>query len=323
MDKISIADALEFAEENFPNAPEKLAELLKIEIRRSPLNCDGWCLQINNRSIIRINNNTPEVRQRFTLAHELGHLICGIPTVVGESTSEIQHSTNEEEKIVNYLAAKLLLPQKKIKSFIPEIPITSTVIKKIAKKAKVSELFVARRLASFALDLGLKDGLVLFYENNNFKWQWSETVWMSPELAQKLLTGCLEVSPNPARIHREEQSDVIVASIIENPYLDTKTIFLQIVHEEDGLKKLTEESIRDLEDFIFENNREFRMSLQGCFGAFKSKVKELSLEEAMRLFNLTYLKNSERWGEDIWKRLSSEKGQKYIKLRLHLWVKSQ
>lgn len=321
MNKISISDALKFAEDNFPHAPEKLAELLEIEVRRSPLNCDGWCLQINNRSIIRINSNTTKVSQRFTLAHELGHLICGIPTVVGESISEIQHSTNEEEKIVNYLAAKLLLPQKKIRSFIPEIPITSAIIKKIAKKAKVSELVVARRLSSLASDLGLKDALVIFYKNNNFKQQWSETVWMNPALAQELLTKCLEVSPNPARIYREEQSDVIVASILENPYRDTTTVFLQIVHEEDGLKKLTEESIRDLEDFIFENDREFRMSLQGCFGAFKSRVKELSLEDAIQLFNSTYLMTSERWGESVWKRLSSEKGQKYIGLRLHLWVK--
>jgi hypothetical protein len=64
------------------------------------------------------------------------------------------------------------------------------------------------------------------------------------------------------------------------------------------------------------------MSLQGCFGVFKPKAKELFLAEAIQLFNETYLKDSNRWGIAVWKRLTSIRGQTYIKLRLEPWVKS-
>lgn len=322
MVKITIAQALDFAELHFPQAPEKLAEHLEVEVRRSSLSCDGWCLQIGGRSIIRINIDVPEVRQRFTLAHELGHLILGIPTIVGESMIEVQRSTNEEEKMVNLFAAQLLLPQKTAKSFIPEVPVTSSVIKKISKKANVSEMFVARRLASLAPDLGLKDGLVLVYKNNNLEWQWSNSIGLKPALAQELLTRCLKANPTPTRIHREDYKDVIVASILENPRSDTTIIFLQIVAEHDGLKKLNEERIRELDEILFENRPDFRRSIQGCFGAFKPKSNGLSVADAVMLFNKMYLNDPQRWGQDALNRLSSEHGQTYIRLRIESWTKN-
>ena len=118
MAKITIAEALKFAEQNFPKAPEKLVELLKIEVRRSSLNCDGWCLQIGERSVIRLNNNgsIPKTRQRFTLAHELGHLILGIPSLIGESMLETSTTISQEEKKVNEFASEFLLPEAIVKS---------------------------------------------------------------------------------------------------------------------------------------------------------------------------------------------------------------
>ena len=321
MIRITVAQALDFAEAHFPNAPEKLAEFLGVKVRYSPLNCDGWCLQIGEHSIIRINSDAADVRQRFTLAHELGHLVLGIPTVVGEAIIDVQISANEEEKMVDSFAAQLLLPQKIAERFIPEIPVTATVIKSISKKAKVSQIFIARRLASLAQNLGLKDALVIFYKNNNFEWQWSNTIGMKRNLAQDILKRCLNASPSPARIHRKEYKDAIVASILENPHSDTTIIFLQIVPEKDGLKKLNEEAVRELDVFIFGKNVQFRRSVQGCFGVFKSKAQNLSTDEAAELFTKTYLEGYERWELSELNRLKSEKGQKYIRLRLENWTK--
>src|SRR5262245_28253818 len=99
------------AEEHFPNAPEKLVELYGIQVRYSLLVCDGWVLQQDDRVVIRINSEVSNSRKRFTLAHELGHLILGVPTVVGESIFEFRSRRSAEEKRVDKLAAELLLPE--------------------------------------------------------------------------------------------------------------------------------------------------------------------------------------------------------------------
>lgn len=97
MNKITVGDALLFAEENFPNAPERLVNYLEIEVKYSSLNCDGWCLQFDDRAVIRINSEMPDVRKRFTLAHEIGHLIYGVTTVVGEHITPFGKKTKKRE----------------------------------------------------------------------------------------------------------------------------------------------------------------------------------------------------------------------------------
>ena len=73
--------------------PEKLAERLHVQVRYSAINgCDGWCLFCEGRAIIRINTRLVKSRQRFTLAHEVGHLLLDIPSVIGESFSDILRS---------------------------------------------------------------------------------------------------------------------------------------------------------------------------------------------------------------------------------------
>jgi Zn-dependent peptidase ImmA (M78 family) len=87
---ISVQQATEFARIHFPEATEKLAEHLGVSVRESPMDgCDGWCLTLGDRAIIRLNSNLSSARKRFTLAHELGHLILGVPPVGGEYYQDI------------------------------------------------------------------------------------------------------------------------------------------------------------------------------------------------------------------------------------------
>lgn len=320
MDKISIADALEFAEENFPNAPEKLAELLKIEVRRSPLNCDGWCLQIDDRSIIRINIKTSKVRQRFTLAHELGHLIYGVTTVVGEFVNPFSKKS-KEEKIIDKFAADLLLPETKVLETIKEIPVTSKVLQTFARKAKVSQSTIALRVASLSDQIGLNNASVALYVNDTIIWQWSDTLRMTADTPAEILTECTKSYPNPARIPYGDK-EVIVASFAENPTFNAKILFLQLVNEDDGFKQLREERLRELEEQVFAGELSYKRSFEGCIGWIKPKIENLSLDEAVAMFNQRYLRNSERWGRAQYIRLRSENGSEYIRLRMEIWTKN-
>lgn len=321
MNSITVEGALLFAEQNFPKAPENLIGHLEIDVQYSSINCDGWCLQLGDKAIIRINKGMPDVRKRFTLAHELGHLILGIPTIIGESIFEGTNKKSIEERRVDELAAQLLLPKSTVLNEIKEIPVTAAVLKKIAKRAEVSEVTVALRVASLASDLGLSNASAIFYESDEVKWQWPKTLKIPKPLAREILSKCAEVTPAPARIPHQ-QSMVIVASLLKNIYLNTKVIFLQLVTEAEGLRQLPEERIRELEKYVYKDDNDFRRSLQGCFGAFKPEVQTLSLEEAEIKFYGRYSRDQARWGVESLERLKSEKGREYVRLRLQMWSKN-
>ena len=317
---LSLDEVLAFAEQHFPKAPEKLATFLKVKVRRSPLCCDGWCIETKAQSIIRINNSVAETRQHFTLAHEMGHLILGISSMIGETAHELRKAHNEEERQVNELAAELLLPAKIVKGLIKTLPITAKDITRIAKKSKTSEIFVARRLASLSNEIGLKASTVLFYNDDKFAWQWPESpeVKMVDKAAYTILTDCIVKKPNPARFQLKN-SDVRVASLLKNPFSGKNTVFVQFVDEQHGNKKLDEELIRELQEIIFSDTDDlFKPSLAGCFGFVKPIISDMTLEKAVEYFNKTYTNDKERWNEEFRKRLASEEGQKYIRLRLKI-----
>jgi Zn-dependent peptidase ImmA (M78 family) len=323
MFRLSTQQALSLAEKYFPEGPEKIVELYKIEVRRSPLSCDGWCLQLEDRAIIRINNAARPARQRFTLAHELGHLILGIPAVVGEfmfSTANKRNAAKERE--VDRLAANILLPESKVRSDIKEVPITATVIKRIARRAKVSDVVVALRLANEASAFGLTNASVVFYSNDKMVWQFSETLQLTEGSPDEVLSECKKAFPMAARIpHGENQ--VVVASFLDNPNLNTKTVFLQLVPDHEGLKQLRVERLRELETELFSGDATFRNSINGRFSHFKSTAMGLQIEEAVAEFtNRLKINPPDMLKPEHVQVLLSTKGLEYIRLKLRQWTKN-
>lgn len=72
---------------------------------------DGW--------YILINKNEPIQRQRFSLAHELGHM-----TVITNSSSTVYcgKSDSWEEKVCNSFAGKILVPDKMLLQYCESSP---------------------------------------------------------------------------------------------------------------------------------------------------------------------------------------------------------
>lgn len=86
-----------------------------VEQHHFPLDADGVTIGIGgeNKPQILINSNSPETRRKFTLAHELGHII--IPWHTGTIVSHLgKIEASEEyrrmESEANQFAAELLLP---------------------------------------------------------------------------------------------------------------------------------------------------------------------------------------------------------------------
>ncbi|MFC1758564.1 ImmA/IrrE family metallo-endopeptidase [Planctomycetota bacterium] len=303
-----------FAEEHFPKGPEELAAHLEIEVRESELDgCDGYCISLDDTSIIRINSLQSGNRKRFTLAHELGHLILGIPSLLGETFAQMIASDSEEERRVNQLASELLMPTRFVKATLPDLPVVAMGLKRLAKKAKVSELSAAIRACNSAEELGLRNAsVVLFNDDDDVTWQWSKTLRIPENTAKSLLAAAREEAPKPFRYKRDE-GDVIVASTIENPYFGSATLFVQLLPLEDGMNVSHHERRKELETQLFLDDNGLRNKVSGLMGAHKPRIENMGLEEAVALFwerNQAKLEPTE---------LNSDIGREYVRLRISEW----
>lgn len=319
MNRISVEEALRFAEENFPNAPNKFAELLEVEVRRCAFVGDGWCLTDGSRASVMLSSQASVSRQKFTLAHELGHLILGIPSVIGEAISDLQNARSDEEKRVNQLAAQILLPQSIARRAVRELPISLGVIKRLAKEANVSELFVARRLTFLAPELGLLKAAIVHYENNRYKWQFGTKPPMPPGRAESLLADCQQSKSQIKQVVGSKQEELVFADLIENPYFSMQTVFLQRIRASDCAVESTEATTKRLANQLLEAKEEFRNSLQGCISSMKTQSANLSVDEALALFIKRHLEEWPRWDDEFRERLLSADGQRYLRLRLQAW----
>lgn len=118
----------------------------------------------NKTAVIGVNKNHSEPRQRFTIAHELGHFFLhdydGVHFDGKHSGSQMflrdeksSQGTDVEEREANYFAAEILMPvsllQKDLAK-IKEISLTDEDINltKLAKNYKVSSQALTFRLAN-------------------------------------------------------------------------------------------------------------------------------------------------------------------------------
>lgn len=89
---------------------------------------DGRSMYTNSRQpIIFLNTNLPADRQRFTLAHELGHLIMHMSSLAPEGT----------EKEADAFASEFLIPEKELRKQIP-IRLTISALADLKRYWKVS-----------------------------------------------------------------------------------------------------------------------------------------------------------------------------------------
>lgn len=108
---------------SFPVDVELIAEKVGVEIKRDALKHDlsGFAYQKFNTRFIGVNDSDGPQRQRFTIAHELGHLFLHKQDTVSYDQGMIMlrdnHSsdgTDIKEIEANRFAAELLMPEKSI-----------------------------------------------------------------------------------------------------------------------------------------------------------------------------------------------------------------
>jgi Zn-dependent peptidase ImmA (M78 family) len=112
------------AKYNITRAPvpvEQIATAEGAQVVRSPSSGQesGFLLRDGHRTLIGLNSRDTDRRQRFTIAHELGHLRLhdGRPLIVDHSVrvnkrNDVSSAATDREEIeANAFAAALLMPQ--------------------------------------------------------------------------------------------------------------------------------------------------------------------------------------------------------------------
>jgi Zn-dependent peptidase ImmA (M78 family) len=148
-----------------PIPVERIAKVLGVQVRYVPYEGElsGLLFQDHEQVIIGVNSFDPKVRQRFTIAHELGHLRLhsrheihidrNYRTVARDKRSSQAVDTAEIE--ANTFAAELLMPAKMLKRDLPKKqPIDyedDACIRELAERYRVSIQAMVFRLTNLGL----------------------------------------------------------------------------------------------------------------------------------------------------------------------------
>jgi Zn-dependent peptidase ImmA (M78 family) len=129
-----------------PVDPEKIASLMGIRVIQE-LGTDGYSGRIQfekNVPVIRYDGTEAPVRQRFTIAHEIGHFALGHLNGGGgcfrDSPTDFTSNPGKSQEIsANNFAAELLMPGKVLKYVIN--------VKKIQDIVRLANLFFVSQVA--------------------------------------------------------------------------------------------------------------------------------------------------------------------------------
>lgn len=127
-----------------PVAVDKIAQMLGLDVRFSPGDDDvsGALIRKGKELIIGVNSSHHPNRQRFTIAHEIGHFMLhkALQIHVDEDFCINRDGSNNRDEIeANRFASELLIPVEFIEADILRFPIIDdTVVSILANSYKVS-----------------------------------------------------------------------------------------------------------------------------------------------------------------------------------------
>ena len=155
-----IRDAWRIGDDPIHNIIELLEdkEVKVIEVNDDTMQFDGLATQIDNKYfVVVINKNMPIERKRFTLLHELGHLLLNLK----------DKDENEVEKYCNLYASEMLLSTEnvKIEFGIKRSNINTEELKNVQSKYGISIKAIVYKLRD--IEIISPEKVISFYKNVN------------------------------------------------------------------------------------------------------------------------------------------------------------
>lgn len=129
-----------------------LAANLGLEVYEEKLeNNAGYIAHAAGDTFIVVNSLDPLTRQRFTIAHEIGHYVNDFDRLQKEGRLDrgTEKDYSDEEVAADQFATSLLIPEAEAKSFLHDgnySKINSVVVEKMANYFNVSKTMAVQRL---------------------------------------------------------------------------------------------------------------------------------------------------------------------------------
>lgn len=148
---------------------EKICETHGLSvIRKDVESISGFIVRNDGKAVIGVNSSNVPARQRFTIAHELGHYLLHTPStddIHVDSGFEVRfrdelssQGTDKSEQEANFFAAELLMPQKFLEADLRNIGKIDLVdgeilgfLENLANKYKVSNQSLLFRLTNLGV----------------------------------------------------------------------------------------------------------------------------------------------------------------------------
>lgn len=161
-----------------------------VVIAALPTGIAGCCWRDGERVVLWVNGTHAPVRQRFTLAHELGHLRCGHDGAIPVETFTTLggKATDSREVQANAFAAELLAPAAGVRAMVDGTEPGLDEVVRLAATHGISTIAALYRLNSLGLT-GRYDELAAAIGNGEH-----EAVWDRLE-AEPVTDGIAAIDP--------------------------------------------------------------------------------------------------------------------------------
>lgn len=312
---VTLDDAIEITRKHYPKGPEKLAEQLGVIVLEAALRgAAGWCIQ-GKRPRIRLDTSTSVSRKRFTLAHELAHLVLETDP---ELVLEPFQSDRQEEREADRVASTFLIPDERLRQLVgDQVPVDVKTLNRVAKEANVSPVMAARRVVADCKQLGLLNAAVFYFEHGELIWSYSESLTFDRDEPAELFREAKRAYPALARSDNGD-GNVNVCSLLETEYY--QLLLVQLLHPSQAEEESLEEKRRRLAAFVFGDDTSFRQSVAGSLGVVRQRCQGCTIEEAAAYFEENYM-GTKYEGVQL-DRLRTEEGRQYVRIHLSRWFSS-
>lgn len=120
-----------------------------VEIEPRAIHFDGYLARRSDGQLaIRYKQDAPRSRIRFTIAHEVGHILIAnaLGRPIEGQVNRAQFRDDEEERLANRIASELLLPRDVLLRILANRPVSWRAVDEIIRRCDASESSVLIRI---------------------------------------------------------------------------------------------------------------------------------------------------------------------------------